>query len=121
VQATVFGAIVIGGFASLIWGWRRYGRNGEARRPAWRRALATFGLFLASMQGVLLATFWAYNIHIGGWSNDYVLFHNWVRAEFALFAVALPCLVVGSGRYRWWALLSSCLLFIVCFFVALGM
>lgn len=119
-QAVLFVAINVGGFGALIWGWRRFAARADEGRPLWRRVLAACGLFFASLQATLLAAFWATNL--GGWRNGYnPYFASWVRAEFVAFALALSCLLVGSGRYRWWALLSSVLLFVVCFFVALSM
>ncbi|SRR5579875_1797980 len=118
-EAVLLVAINAGGFGSLIWGWRRFAARANERRPLWRRVVAACGLSCASLQATLLAAFWATNL--GGWRNGYnPYFASWVRAEFVLFALALPCLLAGSGKYRWWALLSSSLLFTVCFFVALS-
>jgi hypothetical protein len=117
----LFGAMIVGGFAALIWSLRGYARRDAKARPLWRRAFAACGLILTSLQAILLAGFWVNNIRIGGWGNNYLLFRSWVRVEFGLFVLALPCLLIGSARYRWWALTSSVLLFSVCLFVALSM
>lgn len=119
-EAVLYVAINVGGFGALVWGWRRFAARTDEGRPLWRRILAACGLSFASLQATLLAAFWSTNL--GGWRNGYnPYFAGWVRTEFALFAVALPCLLLGSGRYRWWALLASSLLFMACFFVALSM
>lgn len=119
-EAVVFVAINVGGFGSLAWSWRRFAAKAEGEHLPWRRILATCGLFLTSLQAALLATFWITNL--GGWSNGYnPFFASWVRTEFLAFALAVPFLLLGGGRYRWWGLLSSSLLFVVCFFVALSM
>ena len=117
----LFGAMIMGGFAALIWGLKLYARRDAKARPLWRRAFAAFGLFLTSLQAILLAGFWVNNIRIGGWDNDYLLFRSWVRVECGLFVLALLCLLIGSARYRWWVPTSSVLLFSVCFFVAVSM
>lgn|SRR5208337_271946 len=107
----LFGMIVVGAFASLMHSWRRWRREAAEQKPfSWRRLVARCGLFLATIQGGFLAAFWVYNVHIGGWSNDFPLLRRWARVEFALFVFAVPCLIVGEARYKWWiccALFSS--------------
>ena len=118
----VFGVTIVGGFASLIYAWHRSrGQASEQKLTPWRRLAARCGLYLAASQGALLAAFWAYNMVIGGWSNDYLLFRRWARTEFALFFLAVPCLLVGEAKYRLWALVSSGLLFLICLVVTISM
>jgi hypothetical protein len=116
-EIIVFGSILIGGLASLIPAWRQYGQHHKTDVPRWRATLAAFGLLVASLQALLLVAFWLYNNIAGanGSGTNYSLFQNWVRIEFVLFAVAPLPLLVGTGKYRWWALLSSCLIFVICF------
>jgi hypothetical protein len=116
-ELLVFGGSLIGGFASLVPAWRQYRQTRKTDHPRWRAALATFGLFAASLQALLLAAFWLYN-NVGGDSHS--AFQNWARIEIILFVVALLPLLVGTGKYRWWALLSSCLIFVICFFTVLS-
>lgn len=117
----LFGLTIVCAFATLIYSWQRWrGGTGEQKSP-WRRAITGCGLSLVTAQAFLLASFWVLNIYIGGWSNNYPLFKQWARIELLLFALALPCVLVGNARRKWWLLLSSVLLFGICFLVAISM
>lgn len=55
VEAALFAAINVGGFGALVWSWSRFSAKAPNQRsPVWRRALAAWGLLLASFQAALL-------------------------------------------------------------------
>jgi cytochrome bd-type quinol oxidase subunit 2 len=117
----LFGLTIVCAFATLIYSWQRWAGGSDEQKSLWRRAITACGISLVTAQAFLLVAFWVFNIYIGGWSNDYPLFKLWARIELVLFALALPCVLVGSARRKWWLLLSSTLLFGICFLVAISM
>jgi len=92
--------------------WRTETRKAQLSR--WRRAAANIGFLAVTAQAVLFIAFW------GPIGRDYVLFGEWARAVVAVSVVALPLTLTGKGQSRWWLLGSSCLLFIICFFMILS-
>jgi hypothetical protein len=103
--------VALGSFALAGKMWLGKGRLIEI--PAWRRVLFNIGFFAVAAEVVLFALSWT---HIGA---DYALFARWARMVCLAFLISVVCIVAGKGPARWWLLVSSTLLFGVCFLIML--
>jgi hypothetical protein len=109
--------MIISAFGGLVYAWKRWRDDTQKLElPAWRRAVANIGFLAVAAQAVLFLVFWKWP----GVGRDYVSLGQWARWILPTFLVALPFVLAGKGRSRWWLLSSSVLLFIVCFFIALS-
>lgn len=116
-EAVLFIAMIISAFGGLVYAWKRWRDDTQKLElPAWRRAVANIGFLAVAAQAVLFLVFWKWP----GVGRDYVSLGQWARWILPTFLVALPFVLAGKGRSRWWLLSSSVLLFIVCFFIALS-
>lgn len=109
--------MTLAAFGGLVYAWT--GRFGEARKPelpAWRTIAAKIGFLTVAMQAAIFVIFWTWR-RIG---SDPVLFSRWALLVFCSFLMAAPCVLAGKGLTRWWFLLSSILLFAMCFLIVLS-
>jgi hypothetical protein len=109
-----FAAIVLGAFGGFGYAclkWRR--ESSKAELPWWRRIIASLGFLAVAAQILLFMAFWT---RIG---RDPFLSARWERFVFPTFVAAVLLIPLGKGSSRWWLLLSSCLLFVMCFFFGL--
>ena len=116
LEAVVFVTMILIALGALAYGWKKW--LGELRKrelPMWRRTAPSAGFLAVTAQATLFLAIWIWP-HIG---RDYVSFGEWARSELLLFLIAFPLVLAGQGPSRWWLLLSSVLLFIICFFIAL--
>jgi hypothetical protein len=115
VEILVFFAIIltaIGAFARALWGWHR--KKESVELPGWRNIAFQLGFIAVAGQLVLFAIPWT---HIG---RSYALFAAWARLVYPSFLVAVIFVAAGKGSARRWLLLSSILLFVLCFFTMLS-
>lgn len=115
VQAAIFLAICMAALGSFGYAvWERRTETETKTTPLWRRIVAASGFVAVAAQAVFFAAFWT---RIG---RDYVLFGRWARWVLPTFLVAVACVLAGRGASRWWLLLSSVFLFVICFFIVLS-
>jgi hypothetical protein len=115
VEILVFFGIIIaaiGAFARALWVWRRNKQSMEL--PGWRNAAFRLGFVVVAGQLFLLAIPWT---HI---ARNYALFAAWARFVYPSFLAAVIFVAAGKGTARRWLLLSSFLLFVLCFFTMLS-
>jgi hypothetical protein len=115
IEVAVFGLLPLIAFWGLAYTW--WHRRGELEwetLPSWRRIVANIGLLAFTVQAVLFILSWT---RIG---RDYTLFGRWAGWVLPTFLVAVPCVLAGNGKSRWWLLSSSVLLFVICFFIVLS-
>jgi len=102
-------------FGGLGYAWIAIRRKAPAvELPVWRRTVFTIGFIAVGAQRILFISSWT---RFG--RGD--LFFQWIRWVLPLFLFALPCVLPGKGAPRWWLLMSTVLLFVVCFFIALSL
>jgi len=80
--------------------------------PAWRKAIFSVGFLAVAGQLVLFALSWTHT------QADYPI--TWAHMVNRAFILAVPCILAGKGAARLWLLVSSSLLFIMCFFFTLS-
>ena len=102
----------IGTFVLALWAWRR--STQPSGLSTLRRVLFSLGFVAVAAQLVLFALSWT---HIGA---DYAMFATWARFVYPSFLLAVSFIAAGRGAARWWLLLSSFLLFVLCFFTMLS-
>jgi hypothetical protein len=110
----IFIGIVLTGlaaFASAFSVWIRKSKSSDL--PSWRKVIFSFAFLAVAAQFLLFALSWT---HIG---NDYALFIKWRRFVFPSFWVGVVPTLFGKGSPRWWLLLASVLIFVLCFFTML--
>jgi len=114
-DVVVFGLMLLLAFWGLGYAWWHW-RISLAKEtlPLWRRTLGIVGLLAVSVQALLFLLSFT---RIG---SDYMLFGKWARWVDYTFLVAVPCVLAGKGKPRWWLLSASILLFVVCFFITLS-
>jgi hypothetical protein len=100
------------GVAYGWWHWR--GAFAIESLPFWRRTVATIGLSLVTLHGLLCAFLWT------GLGTSHLPFAYQAYRVAPLFLAAVPCIFAGKGASRWWLLLSSSLLFVLCFSIMLN-
>lgn len=100
------------GFSVAVGIWLKSKRSKEL--PAWRRLLFSLAFLAVAGQGVLFALSWT---DIG---RDRALFAAWARFVYPSFLAAAVLVLTGKGPARWWLLVSSLLLFVLCFFTMLS-
>lgn len=114
IEALVFGLMTLTATSGLAYAWWHCDVVlGNKTLPFWRRIAASIGLLAVTMQALLFILSWT---RIGSG----VLFGQWARWVLPTFLVAVPCVLAGKGAFRWWLLLSSVLLFVICFFIVLS-
>lgn len=99
---------ILTAFWGLIYAWWhfRIGLPKDDELTLWRRILASIGLIAVTVQVVLFCIPWT---RVG---HDPLLFGKWANWVDPAFFVAVPCVLAGKGRSRWWLLSSSIVLFI---------
>lgn len=110
----VFVGIVVAGLAGFVLALRAWFKTGQSMGlPVWRKLLFSLGFLAVAGQVLLFAVSWT---RIG---VDHALFAAWARFVYPSFLVAVVLVLTGKGSARWWLLASSCLLFVLCFFMML--
>ena len=114
-EIIVFFGIVIVAIAAFVWALWAWHKDKQLMNLAeWRKVAFQLGFIAVAGQLVLFAIFWT---HIG---TNYALFAAWARFVYPSFLVAVIFIVAGKGSSRLWLLLSSFLLFVLCFFTMLS-
>jgi hypothetical protein len=103
--------VALGSLALACKVWLAKGRLVEM--PTWRRLLFNLGFLAVAAEVALFALSWS---HI---ATDYALFARWARTVSLVFLVSVVCIVAGKGPARWWLLVSSILVFGICFLIML--
>jgi hypothetical protein len=75
--------------------------------PAWRRALGFASILGSSMQILLFVLFEAAIVITGNGDYRRRDFPHWAAVDFYLFALVVIAAVLGKGRFRFSALISS--------------
>jgi len=115
VVTILFAAMAADALIGLGYGWNRWRRQpGTREMPAWRRAMTNVAFLAVSAQVILFAAFWT----PVGYSTTSI--GRWARWVLLLFAFAVPSILAGKGATRWLLLSLSVLVFVFCFFIALG-
>jgi hypothetical protein len=105
-------AMVVGAFLGLFLGWTQWrGAVNDSPLPPWRLAIARIGLLTITVQALLFISLWTPLVHYNA------LLRQCVPFEFLLLLVAVPCVLLGNAKYRWWLLACSGFLPVVSFFV----
>ena len=116
VEAISFALMVLTAFGGLIYALTRWREQCRAAGiPAWRRIAMIVGLLAVTAQAALFLSLFAWP-HL---SQEYALLSRWARWVVGVFLIAVPCALAGKGAARWWLLLSSVTLFLLCSVVTL--
>ena len=110
----IFIALAIGALTSFAFAWERFSEGAYSPElPRWRRKAAGVACLGIAAQGINLLAFFFSPV-----SRE--AHREWVQYILWLFILGLPFVLVAKGPTRWYLLLSSTLLFVVGFFVVLG-
>jgi len=114
IAAIVFIVSAVGALTSFAFAWEKFSEGArQAERSQWRRKAGGIACLVIAAQGINLLAFFFSNV-----SRE--AHREWVRYILWLFVLGLPFVLVAKGPTRWYLLLSSALLFVVCFFVVLA-
>jgi hypothetical protein len=111
----IFVGIIVAGLVGFVLAIRAWQKAGQSLGlPRWRKFLFGLGFLAVAGQVVLFALVWT-NI----WA-DRAMFAAWARLVDPLFLTAVALILAGKGPARWWLLMTSFLLFVLCFFIMLS-
>jgi len=114
IAAIVFIVSAVGALTSFAFAWERFSEGAyPPELPRWRRKAAGVACLGIAAQGINLLAFFFSPV-----SRE--AHREWVQYILWLFILGLPFVLVAKGPTRWYLLLSSTLLFVVGFFVVLG-
>ena len=114
LEALLLGMLV-GAFVCLFYSWSEWpGQLRSVRLFGWRRALVSIGLFLVTVQAILLVALWSPII------RHPALLLKCMYADFALLLVAVLCILIWRGTARWCLLASTVFLPVARFFTVLA-
>ncbi len=103
------------GFTGILYAWAVW--RGQLRKlevSAWRMRCAMVGLIAVTLQAAIFIAFWTPLF------RDDALVARWTRGELLLILIAIPGVLAGKGRLRWWLLSTSVVLMIGSFFISLS-
>jgi len=117
VGAFIFIALTVGALTSFAFAWEKFSADANTPHlPQWRRKAAAIACLVVAMQGanflaLFVSIFSRISTHMG---------LEWIRYTLWLFIVGALLVIVAKGPTRWYLLLCSTLLFLLCSFTALA-
>jgi len=104
-------AMIVASFVGLFLGWTSRGEIvGAVSLSSSRKVVAQVGLFAVTAQALLFMPLWTPLVRY------HLLLTQSAKLELALLFIAVPCILWGRLRPRWWLIASAAFLPVVSWF-----